>query len=77
MARVSPDQPLLGTDIIRDVETGELFVLETNPRGDTWYMSSATGQMIQDANGVDFTSQFGSLNIAADVLIAKTRELAL
>ncbi|MEM7244539.1 MAG: hypothetical protein AAF533_04310 [Acidobacteriota bacterium] len=24
-----PDQPLLGTDVIRDAETGELFVLET------------------------------------------------
>lgn len=71
-----PDQPLLGTDIIRDADTGELFVLETNPRGDTWYMSSATGQMIQDDNGVDFTSQFGALEIAADVLIARASEIA-
>ena len=71
-----PDQPLLGTDIIRDAETGELFVLETNPRGDTWYMSSATGRMIQDDNGVDFTSQFGALDIAAGVLIDRTRGLA-
>ena len=72
-----PEQPLLGTDIVRDAETGEMFVLETNPRGDTWYMSSAAGRMIQDANGVDFAGQFGSLDIAADVLIASTRELAL
>ncbi len=71
-----PDQPLLGPDVIRDAETGELFVLETNPRGDTWYMSSATGEMIQGDNGVDFMSQFNALDIASDVLVAKTRELA-
>ncbi len=71
-----PDQPLLGTDVIRDAETGELFVLETNPRGDTWYMSSATGEMIQRDNGVDFMAQFNALEIASEVLVRKTIELA-
>ncbi len=28
-----PDQPLLGTDIVRDADTGKLWVIECNPRG--------------------------------------------
>jgi hypothetical protein len=70
------EQPLLGTDIVRDVETGELRVLETNPRGDAWLMSSDTGNSIQADNRIDFTSQFDALEIAADVLIDRTRALA-
>ena len=69
-------QPLLGTDIVRDVETGELKVLETNPRGDAWLMSSDTGNSIQADNGVDFSSQFDALEIAARVLVETTRALA-
>ncbi len=71
-----PQQPLLGTDIIRDAETGELYVLETNPRGDAWLISSDMGRMIEAANGVNFAEQFGALEIAATILINKTRELA-
>ena len=51
-------------------------MLETNPRGDAWLMSSDTGNSIQADNGVDFTSQFDALEIAARVLAEKTRELA-
>jgi len=70
------EQPLLGTDIVRDAETGELCVLETNPRGDAWLMSSNTGNSIQTDNQIDFTSQFDALDLAANVLIDKTRALA-
>jgi len=70
------EQPLLGTDIVRDVETGELCVLETNPRGDAWLMSSDTGNSIQADNQIDFSHQFNALDIAADVLIDRTRALA-
>jgi len=70
------DQPLLGTDIVRDVETGELCVLETNPRGDAWLMSSDTGNSIQADNRIDFSRQFDALDIAAEVLIERTHALA-
>jgi len=70
------EQPLLGTDIARDVDTGELCVLETNPRGDAWLMSSDTGISIQTDNQIDFTSQFNAFDLAADVLIDQTRTLA-
>ena len=71
-----PDQPLLGTDIVRDIDSGELYVLETNPRGDAWLMSSVTGNSIQADNQVDFATQFDALALAADRLIDKTRSLA-
>jgi hypothetical protein len=70
------EQPVLGTDIVRDVETGELQVLETNPRGDAWLMSSDTGISIQNDNQIDFACQFNAIDIAVDVLIDRTRALA-
>ncbi len=73
---VFPKQPMLGSDIVRDIESGELFVLEASPRGDAWLMSSDTGREIQAANGIDLTNQFGALEIATDVLIEKTLEAA-
>jgi len=71
-----PEQPLLGTDIVRDHETGALFVLECNPRGDTWMFSSYTGTEIQKAHNIDFRTQFGGLPRAADVLMEETRRRA-
>jgi hypothetical protein len=70
------EQPLSGTDIVRDEETGELYVLETNPRGDAWLMSSDTGNSIQTDNQIDFSSQLDALGLAAKVLIDETRALA-
>ena len=71
-----PDQPLLGTDIVRDAESGELQVIECNPRGDAWLISSDMGRMIEQANGLDFAGQFGALDIAADALVCETRARA-
>ncbi|MEO8144920.1 MAG: hypothetical protein ABI654_11970, partial [Betaproteobacteria bacterium] len=71
-----PDQPLLGTDIVRDADTGELHVIECNPRGDAWLISSDMGRMIEQANGLDFAGQFGALEIAARALIEAARARA-
>ncbi len=71
-----PDQPLLGTDIVRDADTGKLYVIECNPRGDAWLISSDMGRMIEQANGLNFARQFGALEIAARVLIEETRARA-
>jgi transposase InsO family protein len=43
-------------------------VLETNPRGDAWLMSSDTGNSIQTDNQINFSSQFDALSLAAKVL---------
>jgi hypothetical protein len=67
-----PDQPLLGTDIVRDADSGALYVIECNPRGDAWLISSVMGRMIEQANGLHFAAQFGALEIAARTLAAET-----
>jgi hypothetical protein len=71
-----PDQPLLGTDIVRDADSGALYVIECNPRGDAWLMSSAMGRVIEQANGLNFAAQFGALEIAAATLAEETRRRA-
>ena len=71
-----PDQPLLGTDILRDAESGALYVIECNPRGDAWLISSEMGRLIEQANGLDFAAQFGALDIATETLIRETRSRA-
>jgi hypothetical protein len=71
-----PDQPLLGTDIVRDADTGELYIIECNPRGDAWLISSDMGRMIERANGLDFAAQFGALEVATRVLMTETRARA-
>ena len=71
-----PGQPLLGTDIVRDADTGKLYVIECNPRGDAWLISSDMGRMIAKANGLDFAGQFGALDIATETLIRESRARA-
>lgn len=68
--------PVLGIDVIRDVNTGELYCVEVNPYGQTWHFSSILGRAIQESNGFIFEQQFGAFDIAADVLIATARRLA-
>jgi len=70
-----PEIPLQGLDIVRDVVTGELFLLEANPGGNTWIFSK--GDMttrLTKALGVEHLSQqFDAFATAAKVLIERTR----
>lgn len=66
------DFPILGVDIVRDAESGQLYVLEANSCGHLWHFSSPTGLSIQRDNGIDFASQFNGLERAAEVLIEET-----
>jgi hypothetical protein len=82
--------PLLGVDIVREHATGQLYVLETNPGGNTWIFSSKLGEGTRtsigasrthggdaDANGrLALIEQFGAFDIVARALAAKTRELS-
>jgi hypothetical protein len=91
VGRAFPDIPLLGIDIIREERTGKLFVLECNPGGNTWHFSSKlitgirqqmgggslVGQKKADLIGRQMLiDQFGAFDLAAQVLIDKTRLLA-
>jgi hypothetical protein len=65
--------PLLGLDIIREAATGKLYVLEVNPLGYTWHLSSKLGKIAQRRLQIDRYSQFDALSVAADSLIERTR----
>jgi predicted ATP-grasp superfamily ATP-dependent carboligase len=67
---------VMGIDLVRQESTGELYVLELNPGGWTWHLSSAYGQQSAIEHALDRYGQFNALNVIADTLVEKTRELA-
>ena len=71
-----PEFPLLSIDILRDADTGELFVLEAHTRGAGWMFSRKDGLGIQAFNNVDFESQFDAMNKAAQILVREAPRLA-
>jgi len=73
--RALPEIPLHGVDVIREATTGELFVLEVTPGGNTWSFSKGdTPVRLKKALGVDsLTEQFDAFTTAARVLIERTR----
>jgi hypothetical protein len=70
---VFPDVPVLGVDVIRDAETGQLYVLECNPSGAAWLLSTRGGKRMEAEFGFDLRSQFG----AAEVIAEASAEAAL
>jgi len=75
--RSFPDVPLLGFDVMKDADTGLLYVAEANPYGQTWHFSSENGQRLQRDNGINYAAQFGAFDIAASRLIDVARERAI
>ena len=67
---------MLGVDVVREQDTGRLFVLEVNPNGWTWMFSSEAGRGIQRDCGFQFDDQFGGLAIASRVLAEETEARA-
>jgi hypothetical protein len=74
--RAIPEVPVHGVDIVREARTGSLFVLEVNPSGRTWHISSDYGVPHQREFGIDYAAQFGALDVIADALIDATRREA-
>lgn len=72
-----PDYPVLGIDLVRDAESGQLSVLEANTSGAVWHLSSRVGISMQRAQGIDLYSQFGALDRAAEQLVEATRRHAM
>jgi hypothetical protein len=70
------DFPVLSFDIIRDADTGRLYVLECHSYG-SWLFSSDIGLAGEAANKVDFKGQFDALGKAARVLARETLERAV
>lgn len=86
-----PEIPILACDIIREDATQALYVLECNPGGNTWHISSRTGEKIRTyfgdvkANGREranqlgrrmLIEQYGAFDVVAKTLVEKTRSLA-
>jgi hypothetical protein len=76
VAAAFPEIPCLGQDIIRQTGTGKLYILETNPSGAIWHLSSATYAQRPDHTPEHLQAQytqFNALDVAANQLIARTR----
>ena len=75
MHAAMPGIPLQGLDILRDVNDGHLYALENNGGGNTWGFSSKMGENTRRILGgaEALVNQFGAWDIAADVLIERTR----
>lgn len=71
-----PHLPVMGIDIIREKDTGLLFVLEYNSGGGVWHLSSNHGLKHQHDFRLDYYRQFNALGTIADALIKATRSLA-
>jgi len=70
-----PEIPLQGVDIVREVGSGRLFVLEANPGGNTWIFSKGelTTRIKNDLRIERLTDPFDTFTTAAKVLIERTR----
>jgi glutathione synthase/RimK-type ligase-like ATP-grasp enzyme len=71
-----PEIPSLGVDVVRDANTGKLFVLETNPYGDSWTLTSGSGRSMEKQFGLDFHAQFDAINVITDTSIEMARRYA-
>ncbi len=71
-----PECAVLGVDIIRERQSGRLYVLETNPHGAVWHFSSPLAKKFGPQYVQELYSQFSALDRAADLLIQKTRAAA-
>jgi hypothetical protein len=72
-----PNVPSLGIDLIRDANTGLIYVLEVNPRGDSWSLSSNSGRAIQAQFNIDFYKQFGALDLICEASLDAARRHAI
>lgn len=74
VAKVFPEIPVLGIDLLRETGTGRLYVTETNPSGYVWHFSSEHGEHIFTPEiRRSMYEQFNALDRMADLLIERTR----
>jgi len=59
--RQFPMMPVLGQDIVRDVDTQALYIMELNSGGFTWHLSSSFGKRYRMQFKLDYYGQFNAL----------------
>lgn len=75
--RAVSEVALHGCDIIREVQTARLYVLEINPGGNTWSFSSQWAALLRsELNLPDLSTQFDAWKTCARLLIERTRNEA-
>lgn len=75
--RAFPTIPVLGVDMVRDIETGRLYVIEVNAGGFTWHVSSKIGRKIQQDFSFDIDARFHAYERAAEILADRARRFAI
>ena len=74
--KVFPEIPMIGCDIIREARTGDLYVLELNPGGNTWHFSSDSAGERRARMGPEqvekMRQQFQALRTVAIALVGRT-----
>lgn len=76
-AAVFPTFPLLGLDIVREAQTGQLHVIEVNAGGNVWHLSSPrTAPWRSTDRTVKYVRMFNPYQRAAEVLAATARRCA-
>jgi glutathione synthase/RimK-type ligase-like ATP-grasp enzyme len=71
------DKPIQGTDIIIDTKSNKLLVLEANLGGNSWVFTKENWGAYKQLGRPALLQQFNAFDVAADVLIKKTEELAI
>jgi len=71
-----PECPVIGVDIVREIQSGRLYVLEVNPHGAVWHFSSPFAKHLDPEYVRARYAQFNALDLAADLLIQQTRSAA-
>jgi hypothetical protein len=75
--RAMPQIALQGCDILRERETGRLYLLEINPGGGAWMFSNDGAPGYREALGIsDLTAPFDAFHTMARILIDRTRREA-
>lgn len=72
---VFPEKPLQGIDIVFD-NNKKLFALEGNQGGNVWTFSLQSSKMLASLGRTVLLKQFNAFDVACDILIKKTNELA-
>jgi hypothetical protein len=79
--RAVPEAALQGCDVVRDANTGLLYVLELNPGGNTWHFSSDFLAESRASRGPEINRQrlehLDAFGTAAHVLARVTKEEAV
>jgi hypothetical protein len=73
-----PEVALHGCDVIREIQSNRLFILEVNPGGNTWSFSSQWAPMLRtELNMPDLSRQFDAWKTCAQMLVRHTRQEAM